>query len=110
MDAPLLRVEKLRVLFEMLDRTVLAVDDVSFMVNRGETFAIVGESGSGKSVCSLALTRLLAIPPARIATGEVWLEDRDLMTMSERELQDVRGRDVAYVFQEPMTSLNPSYL
>ncbi len=107
-DAPILRVSNLTVRFEMLARTVQAVSDVSFEVKRGETFAVVGESGSGKSVTALALTRLLAVPPARIAAGEVILDDRDLLSLSETELRDIRGSDIAYIFQEPMTSLNPS--
>jgi len=105
---PLLAVRDLSVRFELLGRTVHAVNDVSFEVRPGETFAVVGESGSGKSVTSMALTRLLAEPPARIASGSVVLDDRDLLKLSEQELRSVRGSDVAYIFQEPMTSLNPS--
>ena len=84
-----------------------AVDDVSFAIGAGETLAVVGESGSGKSVTAMAMTRLLPEPPAIYTGGEILLEGRDLLAMSERELQRVRGGQIAYVFQDPMTALNP---
>ena len=84
-----------------------AVDDVSFTIGAGETLAVVGESGSGKSVTAMAMTRLLPEPPAIYTGGEILLEGRDLLAMSERELQKVRGGQIAYVFQDPMTALNP---
>jgi peptide/nickel transport system ATP-binding protein len=105
--SPLLSVNNLSVRFELLGRTVDAVSGVSFDVRPGEAFAVVGESGSGKSVSSLALARLLPEPPARVS-GKVTLGGRDLLTLGESELRDIRGRDVSYIFQEPMTSLNPS--
>ncbi len=106
--APLLSVRNLSVRFETLRRTVHAVNGVSFDVRDGETFAIVGESGSGKSVTALSLVKLLPMPPARIAGGSVRLEGRDLMSLGEPELRALRGTAVSYVFQEPMSSLNPS--
>ena len=84
-----------------------AVDNVSFRIGAGETLAVVGESGSGKSVTALALTRLLPEPPTRYEHGEILLEGRDLLRMSGRELRAVRGGRIAYVFQDPGTSLNP---
>ena len=83
------------------------VDDVSFAVGAGETLAVVGESGSGKSVTALALTRLLPEPPTRYEAGEILLAGRNLLTLPERELRAVRGGEIAYVFQDPGTTLNP---
>ncbi len=108
------QVDGLTVRFKMPARTVEAVRDVSFHVNRGETLAIVGESGSGKSVTSLALMRLVEYGGGKIASGGMLLRRRngevlDLARAEERVLEKVRGADVAMIFQEPMTSLNPSF-
>ncbi|MFC4276511.1 dipeptide ABC transporter ATP-binding protein [Achromobacter aloeverae] len=108
------QVEDLTVRFKTHDRTVEAVRNVSFHVDRGETLAIVGESGSGKSVTSLALMRLVEYGGGVIANGRIHLRRRnnevlDMTAASERTLQRVRGADVAMIFQEPMTSLNPSF-
>ncbi len=84
-----------------------AVDNVSFAIGAGETLAVVGESGSGKSVTALAMTRLLPEPPTRYEHGEILLDGRDLLRLSERELRAVRGGEIAYVFQDPGTTLNP---
>ena len=84
-----------------------AVDGISFHVNAGETVAVVGESGSGKSVTALSLTRLLPPPPVCTVSGEVRLRDRNLSNLSTDELRHVRGREIAYIFQEPSASLNP---
>jgi peptide/nickel transport system ATP-binding protein len=86
---------------------VKAVDDVSFAVHAGETLAIVGESGCGKTMTSLSLMRLVPEPPGRIVGGAIRLGGRDLMTLSEAQMRDVRGNDISMIFQEPMTSLNP---
>jgi peptide/nickel transport system ATP-binding protein len=86
---------------------VKAVDDVSFSVHSGETLAIVGESGCGKTMTSLSLMRLVPSPPGRIVGGSIRLGGRDLVTISEAEMRDVRGNDISMIFQEPMTSLNP---
>lgn len=102
----LLEVEHLTVEFATPHGTVRAVNDVSFTLNRGERLAIVGESGSGKSVMSMALMRMVA-HPGRITSGQIMLEGRDVVGMSDAELRAVRGGDAAMVFQDPMTSLNP---
>ena len=86
-----------------------AVNDVSFSIASGETLAVVGESGSGKSVTALALTQLLPRPPARYERGEILLDGRNLLALPEHELRSVRGRQIAYVFQDPGTSLNPVF-
>ena len=105
---PLLEVRDLAVRFELLRRTVYAVNGVSFNVHEGETFAIVGESGCGKSVTALSLLKLLSMPPARITDGSVRFDGQDLMQLPEARLRELRGPAMSYVFQEPMTSLNPS--
>ena len=104
---PLLEVRHLSVSFVKDGAVAPAVRDVSFRLEKGETLAVVGESGSGKSVTALALTRLLPVPPARYDGGEILLEGRDLLKLPERELRAVRGGKIAYIFQDPATSLNP---
>jgi peptide/nickel transport system ATP-binding protein len=103
---PLLEVRDLHVRFETSRGTVNAVEGISYTVNRGEIVAIVGESGCGKSVSSLAIMRLLA-KTGRITQGQILFEGRDLLTLSEEEMREKRGRDISMIFQEPMTSLNP---
>jgi oligopeptide/dipeptide ABC transporter ATP-binding protein len=88
---------------------VKAVDGVSYTVGRGETLGVVGESGCGKSVTALSIMRLVADPPGRIVGGEVRLNGRNLLKLSETEMEETRGKDVSMIFQEPMTSLNPLY-
>ena len=85
-----------------------AVDDVSFHIDRGELLGLVGESGCGKSMTALSIMRLIAAP-GKIVEGEIRFEDRDLLKLSNREMRDVRGNDVAMIFQDPMTSLNPVF-
>src|SRR5215471_20418669 len=106
-DAPLLTVEGLQTSFFTRRGTVKAVDGVDFSLWPGETLAIVGESGCGKSVTALSLMRLVPDPPGRIVGGSVRLGDVDLLALDEEAMRDVRGKDVAMIFQEPMTSLNP---
>jgi microcin C transport system ATP-binding protein len=107
MSAELLRVHDLSVAFGQGENETLAVDHVSFSLDRGETLAIVGESGSGKSVSALSIPRLLNYPAARHPSGEIWFNGRDLLKASRAELREVRGNEITMVFQEPMTSLNP---
>src|SRR5579862_526312 len=103
----LLEVEDLRTYFKTRSGDVHAVDGVSFSVDRGKTLGIVGESGSGKSVTALSIMGLL-VPAARIETGSIRFDGRELNRLAERELEDVRGRQIAMIFQDPMTSLNPT--
>ena len=103
----LLEVRGLHTEFRTGAGLVRAVDGVSYTVEPGETVAIVGESGSGKSVGALSILRLIPNPPGRITAGEILFDGRDLRTLSEAEMRQIRGRDIGMVFQEPMTSLNP---
>jgi peptide/nickel transport system ATP-binding protein len=107
-DTPLLDVERLTTVFEVGGRALPAVDHVSFSVRSGETLGLVGESGSGKSVTALSILRLVE-PPGRIAEGRVRFKDRDLLTLSEREMREVRGAGIGLIFQEPLTALNPVF-
>ena len=108
-DGMLLEVEDLRTYFRVGPDPVRAVDGVSFSVREGETVALVGESGCGKSATALSLMRLLPEPPALYEGGSIRYDGRDVLTLPERELLDMRGNEVAYVFQEPATSLNPVF-
>jgi ABC-type dipeptide/oligopeptide/nickel transport system ATPase component len=105
----LLEIKNLVINFETETGTVEAVKGINLSLAKGETLAIVGESGSGKSVTGLALTRLLPEPPARYASGEILLEGRNVLQMKPAELRKIRGNKIAYVFQEPSTSLNPVF-
>jgi peptide/nickel transport system ATP-binding protein len=104
---PLLAVEDLRTYFDLRHGTVKAVDGVSFTLAPHETLAIVGESGCGKSITALSLMRLVPDPPGRIVGGSVKLAGADLFALDEEAMRSVRGKDIAMIFQEPMTSLNP---
>ena len=106
MNSPLLKVVNLKTSFGRDEQTEFAVDDVSFSINRGETFALLGESGSGKSITALSIMRLLPAA-ARINQGNIFLDDEDLLALPEFAMRDIRGRRVAMIFQEPQTSLNP---
>src|SRR5215471_19766093 len=103
----ILTVKDLRTYFETEDGTVKAVDGVSFEVKQGETLGIVGESGSGKSVANLSLMRLVPEPPGKIVSGSVIFQGSDLLKLSAREIRALRGKRIAMIFQDPMTSLNP---
>jgi len=107
-DEALLQVKNLRTSFFTADGVVHAVDNVSFNVRRGEAVALVGESGCGKSVTAMSIMRLVA-PPGKITGGAIHFKGRNLADLSEREMRNVRGNDIAMVFQEPMTSLNPVF-
>ena len=103
----LLEVRNLSTYFFQEDNTVKAVDDVSYDLEEGETLALVGESGCGKSVSALSIMQLVPNPPGRIVSGQVLFQDLDLARLSEQQMRGVRGKDIAMIFQEPMTSLNP---
>ncbi|RZD90839.1 ATP-binding cassette domain-containing protein [Streptomyces albidoflavus] len=104
---PLLEIDRLSVDFRLESSVVHAVQDVSLHVHAGETLAVVGESGSGKSATALSVLRLNPSPPCVYTGGEIRFDGRDLLTLSEKELGRVRGRDIAMVFQDPMTCLDP---
>lgn len=104
---PLLEIKNLTVEFRVGALTVHAVNGVSYSVNEGETLGIVGESGSGKSAHAMALLGLLPSPPAKIADGSALFKGRDLLHLSQSDLRSVRGREIGFVFQDPMTSLHP---
>ncbi len=103
----MLEIVGLRTEFYTSDGTVKAVNGISYTVEAGETVAIVGESGCGKSVGALSVLRLIPDPPGRIVDGSIRFEGRDLLTLSDDEIREVRGREISMIFQEPMTSLNP---
>src|SRR4029077_14487904 len=104
---PLLSIRDLSIAFGHGAREVLAVDRVSFDIRKGETLALVGESGSGKSITALSVMKLLPYPAAHHPSGSIKFQGRELLTMSEQQIRDVRGNDITIIFQEPMTSLNP---
>ena len=109
-DDIMLDVRNLRTYFRVMDGVVPAVDGVNFSLGKGQTLGIVGESGSGKSVTALTVMRLLDIPPAEIgADSEAWFDGRDLLKLPDGEMRKIRGNDIAMIFQEPLTSLNPVF-
>ena len=105
--AALLEVENLRTVFDTGEGQAAAVDGVSFSIDSGQTVGIVGESGCGKSVTALSIMRLVQSPPGRIAGGRIRFEGRDLLALDDEDMRAIRGNDIAMIFQEPMTSLNP---
>ena len=109
MTEPLLSIRDLRTVFHTDEGLVRAVDGVSFDVGRGETVCLVGESGSGKTVTGESITRLIRTPPGEIAEGEIVFDGRDLTTLSDGDLRDLRGDRIAHVFQNPQGALNPVY-
>jgi len=106
-DGNLLEVRNLRTYFDTEDGIVKAVDDISFTLKRGDTLGIVGESGSGKSVTNLSIIRLVPDPPGKIVSGEVLFNGDDLLLLPNQAIRKIRGRRIAMIFQDPMTSLNP---
>src|SRR5919199_6635302 len=106
-DGNILEVRDLKTYFFTEDGTVKAVDGVSFDLKRGETLGIVGESGSGKSVTNLSIIRLIPEPPGRIVSGEILFNGQDIMLLPPEEVRKIRGKRIAMIFQDPMTSLNP---
>src|SRR5688500_16540471 len=111
---PLLRIHNLTTEFTSEGITTAAVKNISFSLDPGETVGIVGESGSGKSVTSLSIMRLIASPPGKITSGEIFYTNRagkeiDLLRLREEEMRKYRGNEIAMIFQEPMTSLNPVF-
>jgi peptide/nickel transport system ATP-binding protein len=109
MSEPLLEIRGLKTHFATDNGMVRAVDGVDITIGRGETVGVVGESGCGKTVTAMSVLRLIAMPPGRIVEGQILWEGRDLIPLENDELDDIRAKDIAMVFQEPMTSLNPVY-
>ncbi len=105
----LLEVKNLKTYFYTDDGVAKAVDDVSFSLNKGETLGLVGESGCGKSVSALSIMRLIPDPPGKIAGGEIFFKGKNILNVTEKEMQGIRGNDIGMIFQEPMTSLNPVF-
>ena len=103
----LLEIKDLCVEFKTMAGTVRAVDHLSYSLKKGEKLGIVGESGSGKSVSSLAMMQLIPNPPGKVTGGRILYRGNDLVQLSEREMQKIRGNEISMIFQEPMTSLNP---
>ncbi|MFS8631671.1 MAG: ABC transporter ATP-binding protein, partial [Bacillales bacterium] len=104
----LLEVKNLRVSFQTYGGEVQAVRGVSFDLYKGETLAIVGESGSGKSVTAQSLMKLIPMPPGKITGGQILFEGRDIVPLTEKEMESIRGKEISMIFQDPMTSLNPT--
>src|SRR5215212_7822854 len=109
MAQPLLEVQNLTVGFKTERGEIRAVNNASFSIYPGQTLALVGESGCGKSVTAMSILRLIPSPPGKVINGAVRFAGRDLLQLSEREMRQVRGKEIAMIFQEPMTSLNPVY-
>ena len=107
--AKLLEVNNLKTYFYTDDGIAKAVDDIDYDVDKGETLGLVGESGCGKSVSALSIMRLIPDPPGKIVGGQIFFKGQDLAKLDEKEMQDIRGNDIAMIFQEPMTSLNPVF-
>ena len=105
----LLTVDDLEVQYTAGGEIIKAVNGVSFQVKRGQTFGLVGETGAGKTTIAKSILRILPDPPAKIIGGRVKLEDKDLMTISEKEMRSIRGEKIAMIFQDPMTALNPVF-
>ncbi|MFA5422639.1 MAG: ABC transporter ATP-binding protein [Phycisphaerae bacterium] len=109
MSGNLLTIDNLSVHFSVDEGLAKAVQNVSFAIEKGKTFALVGESGCGKSVTALSIMRLIPEPPGKIVSGKILLENRDLLKLSEKRMRRIRGNRIAMIFQEPMTSLNPVF-
>lgn len=109
MKDQLIDVKNLKTYFYTDDGVVPAVNDVSFSINKGETLGVVGESGCGKSITSLSIMRLIQSPPGKIIGGEILFKGSNLLSKTEDEMRKIRGNDIAMIFQEPMTSLNPVF-
>lgn len=104
---PLLTIRNLSVSFETDDGLVRAAEDVCLSIGRGESVGLVGESGCGKSVTAMSILRLIPVPPGRIESGAVWFEGSDLLSIPAAQLREIRGKEIAMIFQEPMTALSP---
>ena len=106
-DKELLRIENLEIRYETDDGVVKALNDVSLYVNEGETLGLVGETGAGKTTLAKGILRLIQTPPGHIVGGKVFYDGKDVLSMTEQEMHQIRGNAISMVFQDPMTSLNP---
>lgn len=109
MGKKLLEVKNLKTYFYSDRGIVKAADDVSFYVDEGETLGIVGESGCGKSITCMSIARLVETPPGKYEGGEIWFDGEDMLKISDVRMREIRGNDISFIFQEPMTSLNPIF-
>lgn len=105
----LLKIENLRLYFDTEEGTVKAIEDVNIAVGKGEIVGIVGETGSGKSITAMSILKLIPTPPARYLSGKIWFEGQEISKFSEDEMTNIRGKKISMIFQEPMTSLNPTF-
>ncbi len=108
-DGKLLELQGLRTYFYSEEGEARAVDGVDYTLMKGETLGVVGESGCGKSVTALSVIGLIPSPPGKVVGGKVWFKGRNLLELSEKEMQEIRGNEISMIFQEPMTALNPVY-
>lgn len=109
MSENLVQIKNLKTYFYTEDGIVKAVDDVSFNIRKGEIIGVVGESGCGKSVTAMSIMRLIPSPPGKIVGGEILFENKKILELKDNEMRKIRGNDIAVIFQEPMTSLNPIF-
>ena len=105
----LLEIKNLKISFDTEYGRITALDEINFSISENEIVAIVGESGCGKSVTSLSILKLIPSPPLNIDNGYIMFNGEDLLKKTEKEMRKIRGRDIAMIFQEPMTSLNPVF-
>ncbi|WP_448534793.1 ABC transporter ATP-binding protein [Pseudothermotoga sp.] len=105
----LLRIENLRLYFDTEEGTVKALEDVNLCVKEGEIVGVVGETGSGKSITAMSILKLIPTPPARMLSGKIWFDGQEISSFDEEKMREIRGKKIAMIFQEPMTSLNPTF-
>jgi len=105
----LLRIENLRLYFDTEEGTVKALENVNLSVKEGEIVGVVGETGSGKSITAMSILKLIPTPPARMLSGKIWFDNQEISSFDEEKMREIRGKKIAMIFQEPMTSLNPTF-
>jgi oligopeptide/dipeptide ABC transporter ATP-binding protein len=105
----LLRIENLRLYFDTEEGTVKALEDVNLSVKEGEIVGVVGETGSGKSITAMSILKLIPTPPARMLSGKIWFDNQEISSFDEEKMREIRGKKIAMIFQEPLTSLNPTF-
>lgn len=108
-NAPLLKIDQLKMYFHSRHRTVRAIDDISLTIREGQALGVVGESGSGKSMTAMSILQLIPMPPGKFEGGIIHFDGQNLLGMQKQDLRKIRGRDISMIFQEPMTSLNPVF-